>query len=132
MSKFVILIVEKGGSKMLSYKVREYYEFINIKLKEFEPNLKIILDFGKNYKENTTGVLKKILNTKNTNSSGTTTFYGIEGGKIVEGFKNVINDFKSKFEFFEVFDNYSILKSSITNYLKENSIEDNSILTFFS
>ena len=36
---------------MLSYQVREYYEYVNKKLKKFNSSIEIILEFGNQYKE---------------------------------------------------------------------------------
>lgn len=116
---------------MLSYEVREYYSFLNKEIKEFEPFIEIILEFSDKYKENTTECLKKILSTSNTNITGSMTYYGVNGGKIIENFKNVIKNFKNTFNFFEVFSKYSILKNDINKYIENNNIEDESIIQFF-
>lgn len=118
---------------MLSYQAREYYNFLNQKIEEFEPHIQIILEFSDKYKENITNCLKKVLGTKHTTTStgSTITYYGVEGGKIIDSFKNTIKEFKSKFNFFDVFSQYSILKNEVNKYLEQNRIEDKSIKGFF-
>lgn len=116
---------------MLSYQVREYYEYLNKKLKEFEPSLELIIEFGNQYKEITTSILKKVISTKLTQRDSSGTHYIIKDGGIQEQFKQLINEFKSKFEFFDVFDKYAILKRDIKKYSEKNKINDSSILNFF-
>jgi len=116
---------------MLSYQVREYYEFLNNKFKEFEPNINIILEFGDKYKTNTTFTLKKVIGTNITPTGTDGTHYVVKGGGIQEGFKSVIKEFKSNFNFFEVFSQYTTFKGNIIMYLKKNTIDDTSIIEFF-
>lgn len=116
---------------MLSYQVREYYEYINKKLKEFEPNLELIIEFGNQYKETTTSILKKVISTNLVHKDSSGTHYIIREGGIQEQFKNLIKEFKSKFKFFDVFNEYAILKRDIEKYIQNAKVNDSSILNFF-
>ena len=117
---------------MLSYKVREYYTYLNREFEEFEINIEMIIEFGNKYKQNITESLKKIYSTQKTSTSSGLTYYGVEGGGIIGDFKEIINDFKSRFNAFDVFSKYTIFKNNIKNYIKENEIEDSSIKSFFN
>ena len=88
---------------MLSYQAREYYEYLNRRLVEFEANISLIIEFGNKYKDVTTDILKKIISTKNTSRDSSGTHYIVKDGGIQEQFKNIIRDFKSEFNFFDVF-----------------------------
>ena len=116
---------------MLSYQVKEYYIFLNNKIKEFESDTEIILKFSNEYKENIMQCLKKVLTTTAINTSGGKTYYGIDGGKLIENFRTVVKEFKNKFNFFDVFSRYTLLKNDINMYLENNKIEDKSIKEFF-
>lgn len=116
---------------MLSYQVREYYEYLSKKLKDFKPNMELIIEFENQYQETTTNILKKVISTKHTTKDSNGTHYIIKDGGIQEQFKNMIRGFKSKFEFFNVFNDYAILKSDIQNYIGKVKVNDKSILNFF-
>lgn len=107
---------------MLSYQAREFYKFLNKRMKEFEPNIEIIFKFSNEYKTNTTECLKKVLSTTMINKNAGITYYGVDGGKLIESFKCIIKEFKNKFNFFDVFSKYSILKNDINEYAKSNNI----------
>lgn len=116
---------------MLSYQTREYYEYLNRKLIEFEINIRLIIEFGNKYKEITTDILKKIISTQSTYRESSGTHYIVKDGGLQEQFKNIIRDFKSEFNFFDVFNEYAILKKDIQNYIINKNIIDDSIVQLF-
>ena len=73
---------------MLSYQVREYYEYVNKKL-------------------------KKVISTKLTTKDANGVHYIIKEGGIQEQFKTLIKEFKATYQFFDVFNEYAILKRDI-------------------
>lgn len=117
---------------MLSYQAREYYEYLNRRLVKFETNISLIIEFGNKYKEVTTNILKKIISTKSTSRDSAGTHYIVKDGGIQEEFKNIIKDFKSKFNFFDVFNEYAILKKDIQNYIIDKNIIDDSVMELFN
>lgn len=117
---------------MLSYQAREYYEYLNRRLVEFEANISLIVEFGNKYKDVTTDILKKIISTKNTSRDSSGTHYIVKDGGIQEQFKNIIRDFKSEFNFFDVFNEYAILKKDIQNYIIDKNIIDDSVMELFN
>lgn len=116
---------------MLSYQTREYYEYLNKRLAEFEINIGLIIEFGNKYKDITTDILKKIISTKNTTKDSFGTHYVVKDGGIQEQFKSIIRKFKSEFNFFDVFNEYAILKKDIQNYITNKNIIDDSIMKLF-
>lgn len=116
---------------MLSYQVREYYEYVNKKLKKFNSSIEIILEFGNQYKEVTTKILKKVISTKLTTKDANGVHYIIKEGGIQEQFKTLIKEFKATFQFFDVFNEYAILKRDIEKYVEQVKINDCAILEFF-
>lgn len=116
---------------MLSYQVREYYEYLIKKLNNFKTNMENIIEFENQYQEIISSILKKVISTKRTIRDTNGTHYIIKDGGLQEQFKNMIGEFKSKFEFFNVFNDYVILKSDIEKYSKKVNINYNSILNFF-
>lgn len=116
---------------MLSYEVRQYYEYISQKLRHFKPSLELIISFGNQYKEVTTNILKKVISTKLTQKDANGIHYIIKEGGIQEQFKTLIKEFKATFLFFDVFNEYAILKRDIEKYIEEVKVNDCYVIEFF-
>lgn len=111
---------------MLSYQALNYYEFIEKELEILGETLVPIFDWVDDYKEFISKTNIQILKSS-VSTSGNNKIYTVTNSRIKENYIDIVKEFKSKFSSYTVFDTVGKFKQKITEYKKQNAIEEDAI-----
>ncbi|MCL2108714.1 MAG: hypothetical protein FWH20_05150 [Oscillospiraceae bacterium] len=111
---------------MLSYQIREYYEFASKELSEFEKSIEVLLNYEQDYQKIALNTLTEILAlarvTKEPNSAKYR--YVLNNGELINIFNSINDNFTSAFEFGNAFEKIAIYKNNIKIYKQKNGISN--------
>lgn len=119
---------------MLSYQVREYYEFLGEKLGCLESSFKNIIEFGKEYNEVSKNTLKLFVSAIYSGNDSNGEHYSIrdntKNSSIQSNYKSIFKNFKMNFELFDASNDYAVFKKEIEEYVEKKNIQNEFLKIF--
>ena len=109
---------------MLSYQIKEYYEFALNKLEKFEKIAEILFEFEKNYQDLSHNVLRQILSEAKGEKDGFNLCYVLEGNSLIEEFEKLNKKFRKNIKLRQITEGFSEYKKEITEYRFNRGISD--------
>ena len=112
---------------MLSYQIREYYEFALKELEKFEKHMEVLFEYEAKYNEISHKTLTLILadaqQSSSSQSSGHPIYhYSVSDGKLVDVFNKYNISLSSDFDLLTTFSEFATYKAEINKYKFENDI----------
>jgi len=109
---------------MLSYQIREYYEFALNELEKLEESIKVLFEYEEKYRATTSNTLTQILAISSKGSSSGYYTYSVKDGSLIDSFNAVNVELSSKFDLLGAFGAFSLYKQNFIKYKSDNNIPD--------
>jgi len=109
---------------MLSYQIREYYEFALNELEEFEKSIRMLLEYEVTYREISLNTLTKILALARKGINGDSASYTVKDAELINVFNSLNIELVSKFNIMPAFVGYADYKRKVMVYKSDNNIVD--------
>ena len=110
---------------MLSYQIREYFEFLSKELILLEESMNVLFEYEKKYQQISSSALSQIFFFQPTQTSTHGKYsYILSDGNIVKNFVDSNSGLINKFDLLQSFGKFTNFKTNVTTYEKTNDIDD--------